>query len=130
MTIPYIELKARSAFSFGDGAISPEVLAERGAQLGYSALGLVDSTDLGGIIRFAMTADRCGVKPIIGAELRVEGHPIGLLVRNEQGYRNLAHLVTRGRLQNGRGLPGLSLAEVAQRSDGLHLLTGPPSGDI
>jgi error-prone DNA polymerase len=126
----YTELKARSAFSFGDGAVSAEGLAERAAELGYTAMGLVDSADLGGIIRFAMTADRHGVRPIAGAELRVDGYPIGLLVRNECGYRNLAHLITRARLESDRGTPGLTLREVGERSDGLHLLTGPPTGEI
>jgi error-prone DNA polymerase len=126
----YVELKARSAFSFGDGAVSPERLAERAAADGYGAMALVDSGDLGGIIRFALAAEARGVRPIAGAEIRVDGHPIGLLARDERGYRNLAHLVTKARLGNGRGEPGLSLDRVAARSEGLFLLTGPPNGEL
>ncbi len=127
---PYVELRARSGFSFGDGAMSAEALAERAAEYGYSAVALVDSADLGGIIRLALTAQPRGVKPIVGSELRVDGRPVALLARNQEGYRNLAHLVTRARLENGRGAPGLRLADVVERSDGLHLLTGSPAGDI
>ena len=130
MPPPYIELKARSAFSFGDGAVSAEALAERAAEFGYPSMAMVDSADLGGIIRFALNAQPRGVKPIAGAEIRVEGRPIALLARNKEGYRNLAHLVTRARLESSRGTPGLTLAEVAARSEGLHLLTGPPTGEI
>jgi error-prone DNA polymerase len=126
----YSELHAHSAFSFGDGAVSPEALAERAAELGYSALALVDSADLGGIIRFALAARARGVKPIAGVELRVDGYPLGLLARNETGYRNLAHLVTRARLEQGRGRAGLSRTDVAERSEGLHLLTGSPAGEL
>jgi len=130
MGVPYTELKARSAFSFGDGAVSPDALVDRAAELGYTSLGLVDTSDLGGIIRFALRADLRGIKPVVGADLRADGHPIALLVRDRRGYRNLAHLVTRARLQSGRGSPGLSFAEVAARSEGLHLLTGPPTGEL
>lgn len=126
----YIELKSRSAFSFGDGAASAEMLAAKAAEYGYPAMGLVDSADLGGIIRFALQADLVGVKPIAGAEIRVDGRPIALIARNEQGYRNLSHLVTRARLENRRGAPGVPFREVAERSEGMHLLTGPPSGEL
>ena len=78
---PYIELKARSAFSFGDSGVSAERLAERAGEMGYPAMALVDSTDLGGIIRFALQGRSSGVRPIAGAELRVDGHPIALLAR-------------------------------------------------
>ncbi|MEX2583273.1 MAG: error-prone DNA polymerase [Gemmatimonadota bacterium] len=130
MPTSYVELRARSAFSFGDGAVSAEALAERAAEYGYSAMALVDSADLGGIIRFALAGQPKGMKPIAGAELRVEGRPLALLARNERGYRNLAHLVTRARLESGRGSPGLSVGEVGERSEGLHLLTGSAAGDI
>ncbi len=126
----YVELKGRSAFSFGDSAVTPEVLAERAAEIGYNALALVDTADFGGIVRFAMSAKKHSLTPIVGAELRVDGYPLALLVRNERGYRNLAHLVTKARLDNERGVPSLRSADVSERSEGLHLLTGPPTGEI
>src|SRR5690606_7458657 len=130
MIAPYVELKARSAFSFGDGAVSPEVLAERAAAIGYEALALVDTADVGGIVRFALSAGKHGLRPIVGAELRVDGYPLALIVRNERGYRNLAHLITRSRRENERGSPGLVAADLADRGEGLHLLTGRPTGGL
>jgi len=50
----YVELRAHTAFSFGDGATTPEALAARAKSLGYRTLGLTDTADLGGIVRFAM----------------------------------------------------------------------------
>src|SRR5690606_32259884 len=94
------------------------------------AMALTDAADLGGIIRFALSAAPRGTKPIAGAELRVDGRPIALLARDRTGYGNLSHLVTRARLENDRGAPGLTLPDVAERSEGLHLLTGPPGGDV
>ena len=94
----YVELRAHSAFSFGDGTTSPEALVSRAADLGYHALGLTDTSDLGGIIRFTLEAERTGIKPICGAELKVEGFPTAFLAADRTGYRNLAHLVTRSRV--------------------------------
>ena len=43
----YIELRARSAFSFLEGASHPEELVERAAQLAYPALALADRDGVG-----------------------------------------------------------------------------------
>lgn len=94
----YIELRCHSAFSFGDGACTPEALVARAAELGYPALGLTDRADLGGIIRFALEAERQGIRSVIGAELLVDGYPAAFLARDEIGYRNLAGLITQSRV--------------------------------
>ncbi|HEX7050840.1 MAG TPA: error-prone DNA polymerase [Longimicrobiales bacterium] len=94
----YIELRCHSAFSFGDGVCTPEALVERAAVLGYPALGLTDHADLGGVIRFALEAERQGIRPVIGAEILVDGYPTAFLVRDAVGYRNLAGLVTQARV--------------------------------
>ena len=94
----FVELRARTAFSFGDGAVTPEALAARAADLGDPAIGLTDAADLGGLPRFALEAERRGVKALVGAELVVDGHPLALLVETAEGYRNLAALVTRARV--------------------------------
>src|SRR5690606_1555193 len=49
-------------------------------------------------IRFILEANRAGLKPVIGAELEVDGHPVALLAADVRGYRNLASLVTRSRI--------------------------------
>lgn len=130
MTVPYAELRGRSAFSFGDGAISAEALAERGAELGYRSIALTDSADIGGVIRFALTAQIHGLKPIAGAELKVDGHPVAVLARNRAGFANLGLLITRARLENERGRATLSFDDLAEHSEGLHLLTGPPAAAL
>jgi error-prone DNA polymerase len=138
---PFVELRAHTAFSFGDGAVTPEALAARAAELGYPALGLTDTADFGGIPRFVLEAERRGVKPVIGAELQVDGRPMAFLVESEAGYRNLAALVTRARVGEldgwerehppaRRGKASLTWVHVAERSAGLIALTGPPSGEL
>ncbi|MGH7459377.1 MAG: DNA polymerase III subunit alpha [Longimicrobiaceae bacterium] len=126
----FAELKAKSAYSFGDGTTAPGVLAERAAGMGYTSMALCDDADLGGIIRFALAAESNGLKPIAGAEIMVDGHPAGLLARDETGYRNLSALVTEARLGKARGRAGISFPQLATRNQGLHVLTGPASGEI
>jgi error-prone DNA polymerase len=126
----FVELRARSAFSFGDGTLAPEVLARRAAEMGYTAMAICDSADLGGLIRFALEAERGGLQPIAGAEIRVDGYPATLLARDEAGYRNLSALVSRARLEASRGRAGISFAQMAERSAGLQALTGPPGSEI
>jgi error-prone DNA polymerase len=67
----YIELHAASAFSFLQGASLPEVLVDRAAELGYSALALVDRDGVYGAPRFHKAATAAGIRPIIGAELTI-----------------------------------------------------------
>ncbi len=139
--VSFIELRAHSAFSFGAAAVTPETLVRRAAELGYSALGLTDAADLGGVVRFVLEARRQGIRPVVGAELLVESHPAAFLAMNERGYRNLAGLVTHARMGNlgtwtrehphtERGRAAVPWSLVAERSEGLIALTGPASGEL
>lgn len=144
--VPYVELRAHSAFSFGGGSATPEALAARAARMGYPALALTDTADLGGVVRLALAAGREGIRPIAGVELRVDGQPAAFLARTAEGYRNLAALVTlarSGRVGSWRpedsgavagapprGQPTVSWRDVAARSAGVVALTGPASGPI
>jgi error-prone DNA polymerase len=137
----YTELRAHTAFSFGDGAVTPEALVQRAAELGYHAVGVTDAADLGGVVRFVCEARRAGIRPVVGSELVVDGHPAAFLVESAEGYRNLAALVTLARVgdlttwnrehpHTVRGRAGVCWADVARRSSGLTALTGPPSGRL
>jgi DNA polymerase III alpha subunit len=104
-------------------------------------LGITDTADLGGIVRFGLEARRQNLKPIVGAELVIDGCPAAFLARTKEGFNNLASLVTRSRVgelstwQKGdgkktRGRPRISWQQVAERSEGLQVLTGPASGPV
>ncbi|MDQ3389045.1 MAG: error-prone DNA polymerase, partial [Gemmatimonadota bacterium] len=58
------------------------------------------------------------------------GRPLALLARDEVGYRNLSGLVTLSRRGNPRGKPGVGWGDLREGAAGLHLLTGPPTGEI
>src|SRR5581483_3358263 len=67
----FIELHARSAFSFLQGASIPEELAGVCAQLGMPAMALLDRDGVYGAARFHLAAKKAGVKAHIGAEITI-----------------------------------------------------------
>src|SRR5579864_2020527 len=84
----YIELHARSAFSFLEGASLPEELAGVGAHLGMPAMALLDTDGVYGAPRFHLTAQKAKIKAHIGAEVTVQ-------------FRNVIHAekISDGRFQ-------------------------------
>jgi len=68
----YVELHARSAFSFLEGASLPEELIANAARLGFPALSLLDRDGLYGAPRFHMAAKKVGIRAHIGAEVSCE----------------------------------------------------------
>jgi len=67
----YVELHARSAFSFLEGASTPEELIDAGAELEMPAMALLDRDGVYGAPRFHMAAKKLGIKAHIGAEILV-----------------------------------------------------------
>jgi len=65
----YIELHARSAFSFLEGSSLPEDLAGICARLDMPAMALLDTDGVYGAPRFHLAAKKIGIKAHIGAEV-------------------------------------------------------------
>src|SRR5256712_12718578 len=86
----YVELHARSAFSFLRGSSLPEDLAHAAAAAGHGVFGLADVGGLYGIPRFHTIARRQGVRPLVGAEIDVEGGGrVALLCEDRGGGQKL-----------------------------------------
>ena len=66
---PYVELRARSAFSFLLGASAPEDLIEAAAARDLPAMALVDVAGVYGAPRFYKAARAAGVRALVGAEV-------------------------------------------------------------
>ena len=133
----YVELHASSAFSFLDGASLPEALVERAAELGYSALGLLDRDGVYGAPRFHLAAKRAGLKGIIGAELTVRTDAAGervftlpVLIESRQGYRNLCRLVSAMKLRAPKGEGALAFDDLDGRVAGLVALVARPALNV
>jgi error-prone DNA polymerase len=73
----YVELHARSAFSFLEGASLPEELAAVCAQLSIPAMALLDVDGVYGAPRFHLAAGKAKIKAHIGAEVTCNSlHPV------------------------------------------------------
>src|SRR5207249_8447339 len=68
----YIELHARSAFSFLEGASTPEELIGAGAEVEMPAMALLDRDGVYGAARFHLAAKKIRIKAHIGAEVSVQ----------------------------------------------------------
>ena len=146
----YIELHARSAFSFLEGASLPELLMARCAELDMPAMALLDRNGLYGAPRLHMAAQRAGTRAHIGAEIavrdagerlrppqwlphRIPAEPVrlALLAETQIGYQNLCRLITRFKLREPHKTEGSAMfSEIAGHADGLVCLTGGDEGPL
>jgi error-prone DNA polymerase len=149
----YIELHARSAFSFLEGASVPEELIEVCAAHGMGAMALLDRDGVYGSARFHLAAKKAGLRAIIGAEIsssfslchpessegsasnssiRQSGNSsISLLVSSRLGYQNLCRLITQTKLRVPKNTPSSTCPEeLAQYAQGLVCLTGGHDGPL
>jgi error-prone DNA polymerase len=69
--MPYIELHAKSAFSFLEGASIPEALAGVCAERGLPAMALLDRDGVYGAPRFHHAAKKTGIRALIGSEVTI-----------------------------------------------------------
>jgi error-prone DNA polymerase len=69
----YIELHARSAFSFLEGAVVPEELIAAAHSMEMPAMALLDRDGVYGSPRFHLAAVKKGIQAHIGAEITVKG---------------------------------------------------------
>src|ERR1700730_2368755 len=123
--LPYVELHARSAFSFLEGSSLPEELASRCAELDIPALALLDRDGVSGAPRFHLAAQKVGIRAHIGVEVTsTEGVRYPLLAENRTGYQNLCRLITRMKLRAKKGEGAVNPKEFAEFSQGLICLVG------
>jgi error-prone DNA polymerase len=155
----YVELHARSAFSFLHGAATPEELIAVCAELKMPAMALLDNDGVYGSARFHLAAQKLGIKAHIGAEIAVSSFEfqvsssksrqeisnskiqipgsvitLPLLVRNRTGYQNLCRLITLMKLRVPKhAKPGecaVTRDELAEYAEGLVCLTGGDDGPL
>jgi error-prone DNA polymerase len=127
----YIELHARSAFSFLEGSSNPEELITACVALGMPSIALLDRDGLYGAPRIYLAAKKIGLQAHIGAEVScVEGWRYPLLVTSPEGYHNLCRLITRMKLRAKKGEGGIAAEEIVDFSSGLICLTGGTEGPL
>ena len=119
----YVELHAKSFYSFGVGASHPHELLAQAKEYGYSSLALTD-TNLCGALEFARLANSLGIRPITGGELTLDdGSRVTLLAKTRQGYANISRLFTLANAVDRRE-PRLDCRHLPAHAEGIILLTG------
>jgi error-prone DNA polymerase len=128
----YVELHARSAFSFLEGASLPESLISTAGERSMPAMALLDSHGFYGAPRFHMASKRCGIRAHVGTEVSVaEGGNYPLLVRARSGYQNLCRLITTAKLRTPKKTAAIiQCDELQDHADGLICLTGDEHGPL
>ena len=129
MTGGYVELHARSFYSFGMGASHVHELLSTAAELGYPALALTD-TNLCGALEFARLAGSLGTQPVTGGELTMlNDSRLVLLAKTREGYANISQLFTLANSVDRRK-PRLDPALLREYAEGVVLLTGGRGGPL
>jgi len=131
----YIELHARSAFSFLEGGSLPEALAEFCAAQDVPAMALLDRNGVYGSPRFHMAAQKAGIKAHVGAEVTIKDENgaahLPLLCESQQGYQNLCRLLTKTKLRVSKHSPSSArFSELEEYATGLVCLTGDEQGPL
>ncbi|MGF6479603.1 error-prone DNA polymerase [Paraburkholderia sp. JPY419] len=128
----YAELFCFSNFTFLRGASHAEELAERAAQLGYSALAITDECSLAGVVRAHVAAKEAKLPFIVGSYFRLvnaDGSPafgLILLARNRNGYGNLSELITLARMRAPKGEYRLTPQDLSRPEKEYRHLLGMP----
>jgi DNA polymerase-3 subunit alpha len=135
----FVHLRLHTEFSVVDGTNRIDDIVQAAVADGQPALAITDLSNLFGAIKFYKRARAKGTKPLIGAEIFLEGmggdltalSRIVLLVQNKQGYLNLSELIARGYTQNiVKNQATIKLEWLQELNEGLIALSGAQAGPI
>src|SRR5262245_51673552 len=119
-----VSLHTHSSYSLLEAVSSPAALLARAAACGMTTLALTDTNNFYGAVSFVAEAKRLGVRPLLGACLRLGDQRVVALIADSAGYRGLCRILSRLHLDAAEpGRAARSLADhLIENSAGLHLL--------
>ena len=140
----FVHLHLHTEYSLLDGACRLDKLMDRAHELKFPALAITDHGAMHGAIEFYQAARAKGIKPIIGCEMyvapgsrlerkKVEGdkyHHLGLLAKDEVGYKNLIKLTTTAHIDGYYYKPRIDKDILAQHAAGLIAMSGCLASEI
>ncbi|UJF18888.1 DNA polymerase III subunit alpha [Vibrio sp. SS-MA-C1-2] len=139
MTDPrFIHLRIHSDFSMVDGLAKIKPLVNAVADNKMPAMALTDFTNLCGLVKFYNSAQGAGIKPIVGADFKVQSSIFGdelcdltILASNNEGYKNLTLLISKAYLRGHvQHTPVIDRDWLIEYKEGLILLSGGRHGDV
>ncbi len=133
----FVHLRLHTEFSVVDGTNRIDETIKAAAADGQPALAITDFNNLFGAIKFYKATRSKGVKPVLGAEVLLEGEGTAapsrlvLLVQDMQGYLNLSELLARAWTSNMvKAQAVCTWAWLEELSAGLLVLTGAQAGPV
>jgi len=132
--LKYTSLHHHSTFSFLDGYALPESHVRRAEELEMSAIALTEHGNVSSHVQLEKAAKASGVKPIFGCELytgpieetkrQQRKNHLTVLAEDQDGYKNLLRLVSRGWAEGFYYEPTVSGGMLADHQRGLIVLSG------
>lgn len=134
----FVHLRLHTEFSVTDGILRINDAVNLAVTHEMYALPLTDLHNMFGLVKFYKKCREKGIKPIIGAELNMQGddetnhYKILVLVKNLAGYRALCKLITRSYTENKiLDIPYVKDEWLlSTKQPDLIILSGGLSGDI
>ncbi|WP_210545673.1 DNA polymerase III subunit alpha [Rhodoferax sp. PAMC 29310] len=135
----FVHLRLHTEFSVVDGTNRVDDIVKSAAADGQPALAITDLSNLFATVKFYKEGRKRGVKPLIGAEIWLEGlgkdvsalSRVVVLVQNKQGYLNLSEMLARAWTQNaGKLQASVKLDWLKELNEGLLLISGAQAGPV
>ncbi|MGA2853975.1 MAG: DNA polymerase III subunit alpha [Verrucomicrobiota bacterium] len=144
----FVHLHLHTEYSLLDGACRLDRLVDKAHELKFPALAITDHGAMYGAIDFYKAAREKGIKPIIGCEVYVAPgsrlekktgsagggrdvyHHLGLLAKDETGYKNLIKLTTAAHLEGYYYKPRIDKEILAKYREGLIAMSGCLASEI
>jgi len=136
----FVHLRLHTEFSVIDGTCRINDVVNAAAADGQPALAITDLNNMFGSLKFYKAARGKGVKPILGAELNMEGwgpdsetSRVLVLVQSQQGYHNLSEILARGwtgNVSKVQAQPFFKWQWLQELGEGLILLSGANAGPV
>lgn len=100
-SVPFTHLHVHSQFSILQAVSKVDELVDAAVAMGMPAMAVTDNGNMMAAFQFVRSANKKGIKPIVGAELNVcrnrldksqkdDGYPIVFIAKNKDGYHRLA----------------------------------------
>ncbi|QHG92539.1 DNA polymerase III subunit alpha [Coxiella endosymbiont of Amblyomma sculptum] len=132
----FVHLRVCTEYSIGNSVVRVDQLLQRVSELKMPAVALTDEMNLFALIKFYREAMNRGIKPIIGAALRLSEDKglfhLLVLCQNQVGFRHLIQLLSRAYVEGGRQREQVSIRWewLSELKEGLIVLSGGQKGDI
>lgn len=132
----FVHLRTHTDFSMIDSIVKVKPLVKACAEKQMVALALTDFCNFCGVVKFYGETLSAGIKPIIGADVRViaaDGESffeLTLLAKNNDGYKNITLLLSKAYQRGYTDLPYLDKEWLIEHREGVIILSGGTQGDV